>query len=128
MRFAPMKLTDFKVLSFDCYGTLVDWESGIWNALAPLLTAGANVDRETALQTFGALEAEQEHETPNLLYRHILARVHAKLARAWNVAPDAKMDDHEIWRGRLGAQGSRSGQGPNTLAEVTAQHALQYIR
>ena len=116
MRFAPMKLTDFKVLSFDCYGTLVDWESGIWNALAPLLTAGANVDRETALQTFGALEAEQEHETPNLLYRHILARVHAKLARAWNVAPDAKMD---------AAFGASIGDWP-TFADTPA--ALAYLK
>jgi 2-haloacid dehalogenase len=87
-----MKLTDFKVLSFDCYGTLIDWETGIWNALAPLVSAGANVDRETALQTYGAVEAAQEHETPGLLYRDILARVHAKLARAWNVAPNADMD------------------------------------
>ena len=31
-----MRLTDFSTLTFDCYGTLIDWESGIWNALAPL--------------------------------------------------------------------------------------------
>ena len=37
-----MRLSDFRVLSFDCYGTLIDWESGIWDALAPLRTrAGA---------------------------------------------------------------------------------------
>ncbi|MEQ1864692.1 MAG: haloacid dehalogenase type II [Micropepsaceae bacterium] len=87
-----MLLTDFKVLSFDCYGTLIDWETGIWNALAPLVASGANVDRETALQTFGAIEAEQEHETPGLLYRDILMRVHAKLARTWNVASNAQLD------------------------------------
>ena len=33
-----VKLSDFDVLSFDCYGTLIDWESGIYYALAPLLT------------------------------------------------------------------------------------------
>lgn len=27
----------YKVLTFDCYGTLIDWESGILNALRPLL-------------------------------------------------------------------------------------------
>ena len=32
-----MKLTDFRVLTFDCYGTLIDWESGIVAALRPLL-------------------------------------------------------------------------------------------
>jgi len=31
-----MKLTDFKVLTFDCYGTLIDWETGMVNALTPL--------------------------------------------------------------------------------------------
>ncbi|MDA2987741.1 MAG: haloacid dehalogenase, partial [Actinomycetota bacterium] len=24
-----MKITDFEALSFDCYGTLIDWEAGI---------------------------------------------------------------------------------------------------
>ena len=31
------RLTDFKVLTFDCYGTLIDWETGIWDALQPLI-------------------------------------------------------------------------------------------
>ena len=34
-----MNLSDFDVLSFDCYGTLIDWESGLYAALAPLLSA-----------------------------------------------------------------------------------------
>ena len=28
---------DFDVLTFDCYGTLIDWESGLWTALHPIL-------------------------------------------------------------------------------------------
>jgi 2-haloacid dehalogenase len=31
-----MKLIDFKALPFDCYGTLIDWESGMVEALKPL--------------------------------------------------------------------------------------------
>ena len=31
------RLTDFRVLTFDCYGTLIDWECGIWDALQPLI-------------------------------------------------------------------------------------------
>jgi 2-haloacid dehalogenase len=77
-----MKLTDFKVLSFDCYGTLIDWETGLWTALHPL-AAAAGIGRDQALETFGALEAAQEHETPTLIYRDLLARVHAKLAQRW---------------------------------------------
>jgi phosphoglycolate phosphatase-like HAD superfamily hydrolase len=34
-----MKLTDFKALAFDCYGTLVDWESGMVEALKALTRA-----------------------------------------------------------------------------------------
>ena len=58
-----MKLTDFKVLTFDCYGTLIDWETGIWNALQPLLSAGGlALEREDALVRFGDRETEQEEE------------------------------------------------------------------
>ena len=31
-----MKLSQFKILTFDVYGTLIDWESGMVNALKPL--------------------------------------------------------------------------------------------
>ena len=31
------RLTDHSVLTFDCYGTLIDWEAGIWDAFQPLL-------------------------------------------------------------------------------------------
>ena len=32
-----MRLTDFKALTFDCYGTLIDWETGIFTGLQPLV-------------------------------------------------------------------------------------------
>ena len=35
-----MRLTDFKVLTFDCYGTLIDWETGMVEALKPLTDQG----------------------------------------------------------------------------------------
>ncbi len=34
-----LKLDHFEVLTFDCYGTLIDWETGIWEALRPVLAA-----------------------------------------------------------------------------------------
>lgn len=33
------KFEGFEVLSFDCYGTLIDWENGILNALRPLFSS-----------------------------------------------------------------------------------------
>ena len=51
----------FRVLTFDCYGTLVDWESGILEALRPLLRAhGKSLTDEQALELYGELEAEAE--------------------------------------------------------------------
>jgi 2-haloacid dehalogenase len=84
-----MRLGDFSVLSFDCYGTLIDWESGIWAALQPLLGKSASKpSRETALAAFARHESAQQAETPRLAYSELLARVHCRLAAQWNVAPD----------------------------------------
>jgi len=51
----------FRVLAFDCYGTLIDWESGILAALGPLLAAhGKSLADDKLLELFGELEAEAE--------------------------------------------------------------------
>lgn len=51
----------FRVLTFDCYGTLIDWESGILGALGPLLAAhGKSLADEKLLELYGELEAEAE--------------------------------------------------------------------
>ena len=88
-----MPLTDFKALTFDCYGTLIDWESGIWNALQPLLQANdAKLSRDDALAAFGRIEPAQEHETPDLVYRELLVLVHAKMAAAWGLRTTPALD------------------------------------
>jgi 2-haloacid dehalogenase len=77
-----MKLTDFKALTFDCYGTLIDWETGLYGALQPLLRAGGiTLGRSEVLEEFGRHEAAQEAETPQMLYSDLLAEVHRRLAR-----------------------------------------------
>ena len=84
-----MRLSDFQVLSFDCYGTLIDWESGIWAALQPLVAkVGGARSRETVLADFARHESAQQAETPGLLYPELLARVHRRLAAEWGIAPD----------------------------------------
>jgi 2-haloacid dehalogenase len=88
-----VKLSDYRALTFDCYGTLIDWESGIWAALQPLLQANDHkVSRESALAMFGRIEPEQEHEAPGLVYRQLLSRVHAKMAAAWGVRTTEALD------------------------------------
>ena len=82
-----MKLSDFKVLTFDCYGTLIDWESGIFNALAPLSAKAAHrKTRDQVLENFAQHEAAQEEETPAMLYPQILSTVYKRLATEWGVS------------------------------------------
>ncbi len=89
-----MKLTDFKALTFDCYGTLIDWETGIWNALQPLLSSGRlTIAREEALSSFARFENEQQQVTPSLRYSTLLAVVHARLAKSWGVRTQADLHD-----------------------------------
>ena len=89
-----VKLTDFEALTFDCYGTLIDWEGGIWDALQPLLMAnpGADVTRQPALEAFAEAESKQESETPDLLYPALLERVHGALARRFELTSSADLD------------------------------------
>jgi len=84
-----MRLSDFDVLSFDCYGTLIDWESGIVAALAPWLEAhGVEAERERILQAFSAAEAPQQQATPGMLYRDLLAVVHGAIAERFGLPQD----------------------------------------
>ena len=109
-----MNLADFQALSFDCYGTLIDWESGIHTALQPLVTriggnrphadqslapagmglsrADMTLSRESSLESFARLEARQQEKTPDMLYPDLLAAVHRQLAVEWDARPDADED------------------------------------
>ncbi|HET9429327.1 MAG TPA: haloacid dehalogenase type II [Allosphingosinicella sp.] len=83
-----MRLTDFRALSFDCYGTLIDWETGLSAALAPLSRrAGIAVD-DRMLAAFGAHESRVQDDHPDWLYPAILGEVHRRLAAQWGVARD----------------------------------------
>lgn len=84
-----MGLRDFSVLTFDCYGTLIDWETGIERALTPWLARhGQSYDRARALEAFGRHESAQQAETPNALYPEILAAVLGRLAAEWRLPAD----------------------------------------
>jgi 2-haloacid dehalogenase len=70
-----MKLTDFEALSFDCYGTLIDWEAGIAAVLRPWAQShGITMTDEELLTEYSTFEAEAEAAHPQELYPQILAR------------------------------------------------------
>lgn len=51
----------FELLTFDCYGTLIDWETGILGAIRPILSRhGAEADDRTILETYAPIEAKHE--------------------------------------------------------------------
>jgi len=83
-----MNLTDFTTLTFDCYGTLIDWESGMVNALEPLTSRvkTRSLTRDDVLEAHGRHEASQQAWTPAKRYSELLAVVYKRLAEEWGVS------------------------------------------
>jgi 2-haloacid dehalogenase len=70
-----MNLTDFEALSFDCYGTLIDWEAGLSAVLVPWARErGLTLTGEQLLTEYASIEAAVEAERPVRLYPDVLAR------------------------------------------------------
>jgi len=81
-----MKLTDFKALTFDVYGTLVDWETGMVTGLKPLTDkASRELSRNDILEAHARHESSQQRYTPGRNYQHLLATVYRRLAEEWGV-------------------------------------------
>ncbi|OBQ85678.1 haloacid dehalogenase type II [Mesorhizobium sp. WSM3873] len=86
-----MKLTDFKALTFDCYGTLIDWESGMIEGLKPLTErAGRRLSRDEILEAHARHESSQQKWTPAKRYRDLLPIVYKRLAEEWGVVATAE--------------------------------------
>ena len=91
-------ITDYKALTFDCYGTLIDWEGGVWDALQPLLVQASQSGgldlpgRSAALAAFGEEESRLQAEQPSLLYPHLLAEVHKRMAQRWGMDTRSELD------------------------------------
>jgi 2-haloalkanoic acid dehalogenase type II len=79
-------LTDFDALSFDCYGTLIDWEAGIAAVLQHWARShGLNRTDEHLLTSYSRHEAGTEREHPHLLYPQILARAMRGLGEQFGI-------------------------------------------
>ena len=84
----------FDALSFDCYGTLIDWEAGIASVLRPWVDAhGSMLSDEELLVAYSVHEAEAEIAAPTDLYPQILARSMWSLGAALRIpVSDAEAD------------------------------------
>jgi 2-haloacid dehalogenase len=110
-----MDFSPFTTISFDCYGTLIDWESGILPTLRAVLAShGQSLPDAAILELYGEFEAEAE-SGPYQSYRQVLQAVvrafadrlhfHASSAeigslgesvRAWPPFPDTVAALHEL--------------------------------
>jgi putative hydrolase of the HAD superfamily len=71
---ADLDVTRYKALSFDCYGTLIDWESGIAAVLVPWAREqGLDTGQEELLLAYADHEAAVEREMPTARYPGVLA-------------------------------------------------------
>ena len=68
----PLDYDRFDVLTFDCYGTLIDWESGLLAALRRALPTLGGVEDDVLLEVYARYEAEAERP-PYRSYRDVLA-------------------------------------------------------
>jgi 2-haloalkanoic acid dehalogenase type II len=76
-----MELTDFATLSFDCYGTLIDWERGLVEALRPWVERhGLGLDDEGLLDAFARAEEGQQAAAPGTRYPAILENTFRTMA------------------------------------------------
>jgi 2-haloacid dehalogenase len=82
-----MGLADFEILTFDCYGTLIDWETGMVEALRPLTErAKRPLSRNQILETHARQESSQQKQTPAMRYSELLAVVYKRVAEEWGIA------------------------------------------
>jgi 2-haloacid dehalogenase len=112
-----MKLSDFAALTFDCYGTLIDWEQGLLNELMPWTARhGLTISDDEILQTFASLEPKHQMQMPDKPYPQVLQAVYLDLAAHWRIPAS----DHEVR-----AFGNSIGRWP---AFADTAPSLQYLK
>jgi 2-haloacid dehalogenase len=80
----------FEALTFDCYGTLIDWETGLLSQLRPFVDArGVSATDEELLEAYGRHETEIE-SGEHLPYREVVGRALDGIGREHGFAATAE--------------------------------------
>jgi len=115
-------LTNYRALSFDCYGTLIDWETGIAAVLVPWAREqGLELAREELLLAYGRNEGAVQTETPSALYPDVLATAFRRTGEALG----APVSDE--WAARLGGSVGdwpAFPDSPDALARLARHYRL----
>lgn len=78
-----LDLTQYEALSFDCYGTLIDWEAGIAAVLGPWARRNdPSITDEDVLVAYSENEADVEREAPTTLYPDVLREAFRRTGKA----------------------------------------------
>lgn len=98
------KLTDFRLLSFDVYGTLIDWEQGVLEALQPSLTKShkTDIDRKFLFKTMTQLESEQQRAAPDMIYSELLTAIHPKLLEKLSITEQPTAEESKAFGDSVG--------------------------
>jgi 2-haloacid dehalogenase/putative hydrolase of the HAD superfamily len=81
-----VKLSDFKALTFDVYGTLIDWEGGMITGLKPLTDrANQPLTRDDILEAHAFYKSTAQRFSPAKKYFELLPVVYRRLAEEWDV-------------------------------------------
>ena len=76
-----MKITQFSTLTFDCYGTLIDWETGIANSLSSLISKSRLPPGNELLQLYSNVESRLQTANPNMKYSELVADTLLEIAK-----------------------------------------------
>jgi 2-haloalkanoic acid dehalogenase type II len=111
-------LAEFRALSLDCYGTLIDWETGIWDAFQPVLMVNGalHVTRPSLLAAFAQTEHHLQAVEPFVPYPEVLRRCHVALATHFDLRTTDELDT---------AFGASVGQWPAFPDSADALRTLQ---
>ena len=80
-------------LTFDCYGTLIDWETGIWDGFQMLLQANhSTISRNICLLAFAEIESKVQADQPDMLYPDVLSLTHRLFAERFELQTSQQLD------------------------------------
>ena len=84
-----LDFNQFEVVSFDCYGTLIDWERGILPVLRQLLSSREiDLSDDATLELFAEFESEFEKSQYNYIkYREVLQKIVQEFGKRFNFEP-----------------------------------------
>lgn len=88
-----MDISSKTTLTFDCYGTLIDWETGIWDGFQMLLRSNnSSMSRQTCLLGFAEIESAVQASHLDMLYPDVLALTHRLFAERFALQTSDELD------------------------------------